>query len=538
MNRANLIGNHSGLADCSISGKMRHNAEQGSRPSESSLDERTMRKQILALNSYRDTILSYGAYISVRWPLHPEMDQPARSDRRQLKGNLPSLALKRLTVALACALFVFAAILPSVVLAQDWVKTGTSLGVEKVHLAVADFKPASADPQNAALLKTFNDTLWNDLDVSGVVELVSKSFYPLQTPGQPVDVNFLAWNAPPPNAAMLAFGNLAAASGHVIVQGWLYDVKNTQSPQVLGKQYSDNATEAAVRVIAHRFADEIIYRLGGGIAGIAESSLYFVSDRSGHKEIWAMDYDGANQRQVTHLGSIALSPRISPDGTRIAFSGLTKTGWEIMMYSLDLNRMVSFPHIGGTNLSPAWSADGAKLAFSSSKAGAPEIYVADASGGNARRITDSKGPEVGPVWNRKTNAQIAFVSGRTGLPQIYTMESDGTNQQRVTDQGYAVSPSWSPNGQFLIFAWVRKYGPGEPGASDIYLMDVASKQWVQLTHDGGRNDFPSWSPDGRHIVFQSNRSGSLEIWMMLADGTKVQQLTFNGRNTQPNWSWK
>ena len=76
------------------------------------------------------------------------------------------------------------------------------------------------------------------------------------------------------------------------------------------------------------------------------------------------------------------------------------------------------------------------------------------------------------------------------------MEADGTNQQRMTDQGYAVSPNWSPNGQFLSLAWIRKYGPGEPGSSDIYLMDIASKQWVQLTHDGGRNDFPG----GRRIT--------------------------------------
>jgi len=422
--------------------------------------------------------------------------------------------------------------------AQDWVRTGSGLGVEKVRLAVPDFKASTGDPQNAALLKTFNDTFWNDLDNSGVVELISKSFYPLQVPSQPTEITFPAWNAPPPNAAMLAFGNLGVAAGKVTVQGWLFDVKNTASPQVLGKQYSDAATDEAARVIAHKFADEIIFRLGGGIQGIAESKIYFVSDRSGHKEIWVMDYDGSNQRQLTHQASISLSPRISPDASRLAFSSLTKSGWDILMYSMDLNRVVSFPRFGGTNLAPAWSADGAKLALSSSRGGNSQIYECDSSGGNFHRITSGKGPDVSPVWNRKTGAQIAFVSGSTGLPQVYTMEADGTNQQRMTDQGYAVSPNWSPNGQFLTLAWIRKYGPGAPGSSDIYLMDIASKQWVQLTHDGGRNDFPSWSPDGRHIVFQSSRSGKEEIWMMLADGTKLHQLTFTGRNSQPNWSWK
>jgi TolB protein len=452
----------------------------------------------------------------------------------QWRSRISRMAGRCLLLALLAISF-----LPLNLLAQDWVKTGTGLGVEKVRLAVPDFKPSTSDPQNNALLKTFNDTLWNDLDVSGVVELVSKSFYPLQTPAQPPDVNFIAWNSPPPNAGMLAFGGLGVTNGSLTVQGWLFDVKNTQSPQILGKQYSGAASEAGARLIAHKFADEIIFRLGGGISGIAESSIYFVSDRSGQKEIWAMDYDGSNQHQLTHLGSIALSPRISPDGSRIAFSALTKTGWEIMMFSLDLNRTVSFPHMGGTNLSPAWSGDGTKIAFASSRAGDSKIWVADASGGNPRRLTTDRGLDVSPVWNRKTNGQIAFSSDRgSPWPQIYTMEADGTNQQRMTDQGYAVSPSWSPNGQFLAFAWVRHYGPGEPGSRDIYLMDIASKQFVQLTHDGGRNDSPSWSPDGRHIVFQSSRSGKEEIWSMLADGTKVQQLTFTGHNTQPNWSWK
>src|SRR6202040_1644910 len=262
-------------------------------------------------------------------------------------------------------------------LAQDWIKTGTGLGVEKVRLAVPDFNTSTQDLKNTELLKVFNETLWNDLDNAGIFDMVSKSFYPLGQVGTPADVKFEGWSAPPPNAAMLAFGNLGAAGNGITVQGWLYDVKNVTSPQVLGKQYQDAATNDAARATAHKFADEIIFRLGGGIAGIAESKIYFVSSRGGKKEIWAMDYDGANQRPLTHLGSISLSPRISPDGSLLAFSSLTKSGWEILMYSLDLDRMVTFPKFGGTNLSPAWSADGTKLAFSSSRSGDSEIYVMD-----------------------------------------------------------------------------------------------------------------------------------------------------------------
>jgi TolB protein len=438
-------------------------------------------------------------------------------------------------IAAACALLCSVAV-PA--LSQDWIKSGTGLGVEKIRIAVPDFKPTNQDPRNTELLKTFDDTLWNDLSNAGIFEMVSKSFYPLGQVGLPGDVKFETWNAPPPNAAMLVFGNLGSAGNTLTVQGWLYDVKNVNSPQVLGQQYTDQPTTQAARVIAHKFADQIIFRLGGGINGIAETQIYFVHGGSGHKEIWAMDYDGANQHPVTTLGTISLSPHISPDGSRLAFSSFTGSGWEIRMFSFDLNRIVSFPRFGGTNLTPAWSPDGTRLAFSSSRGGSSEIYVSNQSGGDPHRVTSSRGHDVSPAWNRKTGSEIAFVSGRTGLPQIYTMGADGTNVQRLTDQGYAVSPAWSPNGQFVVFSWMRHYGPGAPGSEDIYIMDIASKQWVQLTHDGGRNDFPSWAPDDRHIVFQSNRTGSLQIWTMLADGSNQKQITTSGSNAEPDWSWK
>jgi len=436
--------------------------------------------------------------------------------------------------------FITLASLPST--AQDWVHTGSNLGNARIRLAAADFKPVGADPQTPALKATFDSTLFNDLQNAGIFDMVSKSFAPNVTPGSPQEINLSQWSGDPANAAMVAFGALSSTGGRLTVYGWLFDTRNTANPQVLGKQYNEVASEDMARTVAHRFADEIISRLGGGINGIAETKIFFVSSRTGTKEIWSMDYDGQNQHPVTHLGTISLSPRISPDNSRVAFASLGREGWSIRMYSLELDRLVSFPAgtTGGANQSPAWSSDGNRIAFSSSRSGDPEIWIADASGANPRKVTSFRGPDVSPTWNPRTNAQLAWVSGRTGLPQIYTMDQDGANVERLTDGGYAISPSWAPNGQFLTFSWNRKYGPGAPGGQDIYVMDISSKplRWLQLTHDSGSNDFPSWSPDGRHIVFERTIGGHTQIWSMLADGTQQKQLTQTGNSFMPNWSWK
>ena len=300
--------------------------------------------------------------------------------------------------------------------AQDWVHTGTNLGNDRIRIAAADFKPSGADPQTPALKAVFDATLYADLGNAGIFDLVSKSMAPQATPGAPQEISLRQWSAAPASAAMVAFGSLSATNGKVIVDAWLFDAGNATTPQILGKHYTDTASEESARAIAHRFADEIILRLGGGINGIAETKIYFISTRTGTKEVWGMDYDGQNQHQITHLGTISISPRISPDNSRLAFASLGREGWTIRMYSLELNRFVAFPggSEGGSNQSPAWSADGAKIAFSSSRTGNPEIWLADSSGGNLHKLTAFKGPNVGPTFNPRTGAQLAWVSGRTG----------------------------------------------------------------------------------------------------------------------------
>ena len=106
------------------------------------------------------------------------------------------MLMKKVITQFLCGLVVLW-LFPSRAFTQDWIKTGTGLGVEKIRIAVPEFKGTSQDPRNTELLKTFNDTLWNDLDSAGIFDMVSKSFYPLKVPGQPTEVTLGDWNSSP-----------------------------------------------------------------------------------------------------------------------------------------------------------------------------------------------------------------------------------------------------------------------------------------------------------------------------------------------------
>jgi TolB protein len=422
---------------------------------------------------------------------------------------------------------------------QAAIRIGIPLSLELKKLAVADFR---GSPDVVPLVNVFNQVVWNDLENSGVVELVSKSFYPQNLPERPGDLAvpgaLTAWSGPPTNAQLLAFGNASKVGGNLVVQGFLYDTTGSARPEILARQYTDVPSEAAARVIAHRFADAIIGLIGGGPPGIAESKIYFVRQAGpGKKEIWVMDYDGANQHAVTQYGSLSLTPAVSPDGSRLGFTSYFKGNPQVFILSLASMRQLSFinPH-GALNTTPAWSPDGAKIAFSSSLTGDPEIYVANEDGRNLRRLTNSPGVDISPQWNPKTGSTIAFVSGRGGIPQVYLMDSDGSNVRRLSGgEGDAVQPCWLPNGQTIAFSWTRGFAPGN---YNVFLIDVAGGQLVQLTHGAGRNEHPWFSPDGRQVVFESDRRGGKQIYTMLADGTKIRALTTSGSNSSPVWSAK
>jgi len=445
-----------------------------------------------------------------------------------------SFSIPKLVPFFLCLLVLLS--IPSSSWAQDWFRTSTGLGAEKPRIAVSDFVSRSDSAKSHAGL--FTNVVRDDLAFSGIVELASPSFYPPNAPSQPGELRMLDWSQTPVNANFLAFGNMSETSAEVAVFAWMFDVRSPSTEAIVGKVYRGSPTDAQVRKFAHQFADEIISKLSGGVPGIASTQIAFIRGNSGDKELWVMDYDGANQHQLSSLRSVALTPRWSPDSSRIAFtcfapvSGVISA--QICMYSFDAGKLVTFARFRGTNTSPTWAPDGSQVMFSSSMQGNPALYVTDSSGNRPKRLTfASNGADTSPAWNPKNAQVVAFVSDRGGTPQLYLMNSDGTNTQKLDlpDMGYVIDPAWSPNGQLLAFSWRRPNGN-----YDIYVMDPSSRRTLQLTRDVGRNERPSWASDGRHIVFESTRTGTRQIWIMLADGSSPHQLTLSGHNESPNWS--
>ena len=281
-----------------------------------------------------------------------------------------------------------------------------------------------------------------------------------------------------------------------------------------------------------------------------QAPIAFSSDRDRNVEIYLMDANGRNQRNITNHPDRDSVPSWSPDGKRIAFWSERDGNDEIYVMDADGGNQQNITNHPNSDLSPAWSPDGKRIAFGSNRDeildihGFPtfEIYVMDADGENQQNITNNRHDDWAPSWS-PDGKRIVFISYREGhfigdfeliTSEIYVMDADGGNQQRLTEnRKNDESPSWSPNGTRIVFSSDRK---GDFVNNEIYVMDADGGNLQRLTENRDNDGAPSWSPDGKRIVFVSERDGNDEIYVMDADGGNLQNLTNNpGGDFGPAW---
>ncbi|MDX2079913.1 MAG: hypothetical protein SFU53_03955 [Terrimicrobiaceae bacterium] len=324
-----------------------------------------------------------------------------------------------------------------------------------------------------------------------------------------LDLSGLFAMGAPERASFLITGTAAAGS----LQGTVTDNRGSV---VLQKTYTGDT-----RAAAHEFSDDIVETITG-FPGIARSKIAFVSTRTGRKEIYVADYDGANVRQLTKDNVISVAPAINADATRLAYTGYQSGYADI--YLIDLasgarNRIVKFP---GTNSGASFSPDGGRLAATLSKDGNPELYVMGANGGGVRRLTRTGGVESSPTWG-PGGSEIIYSSDERGGPQLFRIgASGGTGRILSTGFGYCTEPSWSPDGKKVAFT-VRQDG------FSIAVLDLASG----ATRIVAQGEDPVWGANSRHLIYSS---GSSLVLLDTVRGRSVPVVTGLGKVSEPTWS--
>lgn len=407
---------------------------------------------------------------------------------------------------------------------------------------------SGANPNHKAIGSDLFNTIQTDLIVSGFFQMIQASAFLENTATaglKPAGVEangfkFESWKQI--GAEFLIKTSFSVAGNSLSLETYTYHVAKNQL--ILGKKYQGDVS--ALRRIAHKFANDVLEALTGK-TGMFLSKIVVSSDRAGQgwKEIYLMDWDGANVERLTNHKSIAISPDISPDGSKVAYTAFVQRAKsksrnaDMFVFDLKSKQRWLVSYRQGINSGASFGQDSKSLFLTLSQNASPDIYKMTIDGTLISKLTN--GPRgsmnVEPALS-PDGKRIAFSSDRSGVPMIYLMNADGSNQKRVTFSGkYNSTPAWSPDGSKIAFAgW-------DDDHYDIFTMNTDGSNMARITSarkksgKWAQNESPVFSPDGRLLLYTSDRSGTHQLYISNLDGSEERRITNDSFNYfKPKWS--
>jgi TolB protein len=267
--------------------------------------------------------------------------------------------------------------------------------------------------------------------------------------------------------------------------------------------------------------------------------ISFVSNRDKNYEVYVMDTDGGNARNLSRHEKLDYWSSWSSDKRFLLFYSNRDGNNEIYRMNADGNEQVNLSHHAASDNLPELSPDDRRILFMSDRDHKErEIYVMQADGSQVQRLTHNELFEESPHWS-PNGKHILFTrqlmegdSGKVSNGEIFIMKADGTGARRLTRKpGYDSGARFSPDGKLIAF-----YGKGENGWYDIYLMDKEGRNIRNLTNDEMEDYSPTWSPDGKWIAYTGGAKNNYNIWIIhMATGKKFQVTSLPGRHETPVW---
>ena len=361
-----------------------------------------------------------------------------------------------------------------------------------------------------------------DLSRSGLFRLVNTDGV-VPRPARAEDVQPALWRSR--NADAVVVGSMRPLpDGRVDVRFALVDV--VKQATLLSMAFT--VTPAQFRATAHKIADAIYEKLTGA-PGVFSTRIAYVLKQGTRYQLMVADADGYNPQSIVASNEPLLSPRWSPDGTRLAYVSFESRKPVVYVQSLTTGQRRAVANFRGSNSSPAWSPDGRKLVVTLSKAGGSQVFLMNPDGSDLTRVLSSQSIDTEATFT-PDGQSLLFTSDRGGTPQIYRASLLTRSVERLTFDGdYNVSPRVYPDGKGIAF--VHRDG----GRFEIATLDFASRQMQVLT-DGPSDESPSIAPNGRMILYANEAVGRGTLAAVSSDGRLKQRLVAPGTDVrEPAW---